>query len=72
MKAGKAILDVYDTFDPTGIKKKEDDSPLTIADQKSNEIICFHLKGLNKKYPIISEENKQVDYGERKQWKRGW
>ena len=72
MKAGKTILDVYDTFDPTGIKKKEDDSPLTIADQKSNEIICFHLKDINKKYPIISEENKQVDYEERKEWKRCW
>ena len=72
IKAGHAIMDIYDNFDEKDITTKADDSPLTIADQKSNEIICFHLKGLQKKYPIISEENKQTDYQERKNWERCW
>ncbi len=54
--AGEKIIEIYDTkFD---IEYKEDLSPLTIADQKSNDIIT---SGLRKKYPnvsILTEEEK--------------
>lgn len=65
---GKAIMEVYDTaFDVT---IKEDNSPLTAADQKANDIINSFLE--KTKIPIISEENKQLDYEVRKQWKQCW
>ncbi len=65
---GRAIMDVYATdFD---VIIKEDESPLTIADEKANAIINKYLEITN--IPIISEENKQTAYLERKDWKRCW
>src|SRR5690606_7028434 len=48
---------------------KDDKSPLTEADRVSNEIICNHLQNT---FPIISEENKRIDYEERKNWASCW
>ncbi len=68
IEGGKAIMDIYATdFD---IIVKEDESPLTLADQKANRIINSYLTQTD--IPIISEENKQIDYSERKKWKRCW
>ncbi len=65
---GKAILEVYSTdFD---IELKEDNSPLTLADQKANKIIDEYL--IQTEIPIISEENKQTDFSERKNWDTCW
>ena len=50
------------------IYTKQDESPLTEADQAANAII---LKGLLESYPdipYISEEVKQDSYNERKNW----
>ena len=51
---------------------KEDSSPLTIADKKSNDIICSSLASLTPEIPIVSEENKQVSYSERKNYEVFW
>ncbi len=68
LKAGKAIMDIYDTnFD---VEIKEDKSPLTIADKNANTIINSFL--IDTEIPIISEENKQTDYSIRKLWNRCW
>lgn len=68
LKAGEVIMQVYDTaFD---VEIKDDKSPLTEADKKANDIINSFLKPTP--IPIISEENKQIDYSERKQWKTCW
>ncbi len=71
-KAGDAILEIYaQPFDKT-IEKKADNSPLTIADKASNEVI---ISGLSKHYPdipYISEEAKQTDYATRKEWDYCW
>lgn len=65
---GRAIMEVYATdFD---VIIKEDESPLTIADKKANAIINTYLEKTD--VPIISEENKQAAYSERKDWKRCW
>ena len=65
---GKAIMEVYATnFD---IELKGDNSPLTLADQKANKIINKYL--LQTEIPIISEENKQTDFSERKNWETCW
>ncbi len=69
--AGQAILEIYGTED-FQIESKNDESPLTIADKKANDIICKGLENLDQKYPIISEENKLLDYEVRKNYERCW
>ncbi|EDZ62247.1 3(2),5 -bisphosphate nucleotidase [Sulfurimonas gotlandica GD1] len=70
LKAGKAIMDIYEK-DFT-IEYKDDNSPLTEADLKSNKIICDSLKKLYPEIPILSEENKEVSYSIRKSWEYYW
>jgi 3'(2'), 5'-bisphosphate nucleotidase len=66
--AGKAINEVYRS-DFT-VAYKSDKSPLTIADQKSHEIIAGALKEYD--LPILSEEGKDTPYAQRKNWERFW
>ena len=68
--AGKAIMEVYATNFSS--ESKSDQSPLTLADKLSNEVIVRELKNSFPEIPIISEENKQLDYSERKNWSRFW
>ncbi len=66
--AGNAINEVYRSdFE---VAYKSDKSPLTIADQKSHQIINGTLKEYD--LPILSEEGKDRPYAQRKKWKRFW
>ncbi len=68
LKAGEVIMQVYNTaFD---VEVKDDKSPLTEADKRANEIINSFLK--DTPIPIISEENKQIDYTTRRKWSTCW
>jgi 3'(2'), 5'-bisphosphate nucleotidase len=68
--AGDVIMEIYNKdFE---IYEKADESPLTEADLKSNEIICNSLQELYPNIPIMSEENKQTDYSERSSWEYYW
>lgn len=69
-EAGLAILEVYKTdFD---VDYKEDESPLTAADQAANDIIVKALAEHYPEIPIISEEIKNMEYDERKSWEQCW
>lgn len=68
IEAGKAILEVYST--EFNIEIKGDESPLTQADKNANDVINGYLQKTS--FPIISEENKQLDYSERKDWESCW
>ncbi|HRH57627.1 MAG TPA: 3'(2'),5'-bisphosphate nucleotidase CysQ [Chitinophagales bacterium] len=68
--AGNAILEIYKQ-DIT-VETKSDNSPLTIADKNANEIIVAGLKKMDTSIPIISEENKLIDFSERKNWTKCW
>jgi len=57
VKAGEAILEIYNSTD-FGIEYKKDDSPLTIADKASNAIIVKMLREHFPKHAILSEEEK--------------
>ena len=58
------VLIVYQNdFD---VVHKEDNSPLTIADQRANRVIEEHLK--TTEIPILSEEGIHLDYDTRKKW----
>ena len=70
--AGKEILDVYDNYSKVDIEIKDDKSPLTLADKRSNELICSSLRQLSPEYPIVSEENKQINYEIRKRYNSFW
>ena len=65
-QAGKRIMEIYDDIDNFNVELKDDNSPLTRADKEANDIICKGLEKLNHKFPIISEENKEIPYAERK------
>ena len=68
LEAGKKIMEVYNSV--IEVEYKDDKSPLTEADKKANDIINSHL--LPTQIPIISEENKQIDYSVRKNWNTCW
>lgn len=68
-KAGKAILDIYESGD-FGVEMKSDDSPLTLADKAAHDIIMEAL--LQTEEPILSEEGNDIAYNDRKAWKTFW
>ena len=72
--AGEAILEVYDS--DFAVEHKDDKSPLTLADKKSNEIIENVLEQTitvnNSTVPILSEEGRETQYDERKKWEYFW
>lgn len=69
--AGEKIMQIYNT-DDFAVTDKSDNSPLTKADKASNEIINLQLKEAFPAIPIISEENKTIDYQTRKDWNWFW
>ncbi len=71
--AGKRIMDIYEgeDFEKT-IDFKSDNSPLTIADKTSHELIEEALQNQFPEIPILSEEGASVPYEERAQWDTYW
>lgn len=67
--AGLEILEIYNS-DDFDISYKEGDMPLTRADLAANAIIQKVLEPT--KIPIISEENKAIDFSVRKDWDKCW
>ena len=70
IEAGKAVMEIYKK--DFSVEFKDDNSPLTQADTKANEIICTSLQELYPNIPIMSEENKEVPYEVRKDWEYYW
>lgn len=70
-EAGAAILEIYNS-DDFQVEIKDDNSPLTKADKASNDIIVEALKEIYPEIPILSEEGKEINFEERKNWKRFW
>ena len=78
--AGDAIMEIYNR--DFQVEYKDDKSPLTEADLKSNEIIIKGLQLLSSEpgilnpelsaLPILSEEGKEIPYDERKDWEYYW
>lgn len=67
IEAGKAIMKIYNR--DFSVEFKDDKSPLTEADKASNALICNRLANT---FPIISEENKLINFEERKNWDKYW
>lgn len=70
-QAGQVILDIYDRGDFESYQK-EDESPVTSADYKANEIITSILRERTPDIPIMSEESNNGTLVERQHWQRYW
>ncbi len=70
LQAGQAVMEIYQK--DFSVEYKDDASPLTEADLKANQIICDALMKLYPNIPILSEENKTIEYSERKDWEYYW
>ncbi len=66
---GIEIIKVYNA-ESYKVTLKDDRSPLTEADLKSNEIIKKYLAESG--FPVLSEEGKNISYKERKNWDAFW
>jgi len=70
LDAGEKVLEIY--RGDISVELKEDNTPVTEADKRANEIICEGLKRLDPNYHILSEENKNIEYERRREWKYVW
>jgi len=71
-EAGDLIMQIYNESSDIEVTSKADDSPLTLADRTANAHICAALEQIDPKFPIVSEENKQIPYEERKDYSHFW
>ena len=69
--AGRAILSVSRSGD-LQTERKHDDSPLTLADRASHDIIDAGLRALTPEIPVLSEEGPPVSRDERARWEELW
>ena len=69
--AGKVVMEIYDSGDYKSYQK-DDDSPVTSADYKANEVILAILKRKTPHIPTMSEESDNGSLNERKDWHRYW
>lgn len=74
--AGQAIMAIYQQIEAVIPLYKEDNSPLTVADQQSHEIISNALSQYKLDEqgvaPVLSEEGRDIPFLERQQWHRYW
>ncbi|HKX08596.1 MAG TPA: inositol monophosphatase family protein, partial [Stellaceae bacterium] len=55
-RAGVAILEVYNAVDAPDVRRKADDSPVTVADERAEAIIAEILRAAAPDIPMIAEE----------------
>ena len=71
LSAGQIIMDYYHR-QAVQVELKADQSPVTEADQASNNYLINLLTRLHPDVPIISEETEKVPYSIRKKWAYCW
>ncbi|MBQ3070827.1 MAG: 3'(2'),5'-bisphosphate nucleotidase CysQ [Tidjanibacter sp.] len=70
IRAGRAILDIYESPEHALFDLKKDKTPITTADRRAHEIIKQYLGFI--RIPILSEEGRELLYEERKAWDLFW
>ena len=72
-EAGEAILKIYNDPEKSDtVTYKSDESPLTLADEASNDVITKRLKAYFPEIPVLSEEGRDIPFAERKNWEHFW
>ena len=69
-QASSAIMQKYSQ--DFKVEYKQDNSPLTLADKKANDIIETGLNKLSVNFPILSEDGGDIPYEDRKHWEYFW
>ena len=69
-RAGAAIMQIYDGA--FAVQRKDDNSPLTLADLESQRVIIEGLKRITPEIPILSEESAAAPWTERQTWRELW
>jgi 3'(2'), 5'-bisphosphate nucleotidase len=69
-RASGAIMQIYDGA--FAVQRKDDNSPLTLADLESQRVIIEGLKRLTPEIPILSEESAAAPWAERQTWRELW
>lgn len=72
VQAGEAILKIYNQEEAIEVKVKADESPLTLADEASHQVIMQGLQTLYPEIPVLSEEGAAISPAERKMWEYYW
>ncbi len=71
--AGQKIMEVYQLPDFSSVTEaKSDQSPLTMADKASHQVIMQGLTGHYPHIPVWSEEGRDVPFEERRHWGQFW
>ena len=70
LAAGAAILEVYGQ--DFAVESKDDHSPLTQADLAAHRLIVAGLRALAPDIPVLSEEDADIPWSERRTWSRHW
>lgn len=68
VRSGNAALEIY--RQDFSVTEKSDQSPLTLADTRSHEIIREALKSTD--IPVLSEEGGDIPFNDRKDWRQLW
>lgn len=68
--AGRAILGIYASS--FTVQEKDDSSPLTAADLRSQEVLLAGLRKLLPEVPVLSEESESTGWEERSGWDWLW
>ncbi len=71
-RAGAAICEHYQAANAEQYVSKSDDSPLTLADLASHDILEPGLAALAPQVPVLSEESADISTAERLAWARFW
>jgi len=69
-RASAAIMQIYDGA--FAVQRKDDNSPLTLADLESQRVIIEGLKRITPGIPILSEESAAAPWAERRSWRELW
>jgi 3'(2'), 5'-bisphosphate nucleotidase len=70
--AGEAICEHYHAPASGHYESKGDDTPLTLADLASHDLLMAGLGALDATIPVLSEESVPAEIVQRHQWQRYW
>lgn len=66
VKAGAAIMNIYNNYDDYDISLKSDHTPITLADRMAHNTIKECLGPT--RVPVLSEEGREIHFEERRNW----
>ena len=71
-EAGRATMTYYDGAVSSGVREKDDRSPVTLADEVAHRILVEGLRRIDPATPVVSEEGEAASFESRSRWRRFW